>query len=185
MLAMEFFRMDKLLRKTSNDSPIFIAFNKIEMFEYSKIVRFCQQRQKLISRLNFDEFLIIQLAFCNALFETKRYHEQIKVATMVIEFSISMNIQLYKGEDIYLKTLFRKAQSLDMIGETPKAIHIMEELLKMNPNNKSYQSFLKECYLKNKKPLLQKIQQYSISIMATIIVLYALNFFLTNTIFMR
>lgn len=180
---MDFFRIERLLRKTSVDSSLFIVFTSIEKHNFHAIVRFCQQRQAMLEALSFDEQIIIQLAYCNALFKTKRYHEQIKVAEKVIDLSMVNNIQRYEGEDIYLKTLFQKAQSLGAIDENAAAIHIIEELLKINPHHKPYQRFLKKNYYKNTHSFLKKVHQNGSLIVLVTLTMYTIYLTLSAYLF--
>jgi len=153
-----------LHRKTTYQSPVFTDFETLGRRNYHEIVRFCEQHRDAMEQLNFDEFFIMELAYCNALFQMDMFDKHIKTANHVIELSILNNIQFYEGEDIYHRTLFQKAQSHKVLNQLPEAIHIIKELIKMNAMVKEYQQFLKLCYTKDGTPFLHNLRAYGVLI---------------------
>ncbi len=168
-----------LHRKTSYQSPVFINFETLGRRNYYEIVRYCENNRGAMQQLNFDEFFIMELAYCNALFQMDMFEKHILTANHIIELSIINNIQFYEGEDIYHRTLFQKAQAHKALNQLPEAIHLVKELIKMNSITKEYQQFLKLCFTKNSTPLLQNLRAYGVlicSIAAGILVLNILIF---------
>ena len=168
-----------LHRKTSYQSPVFINFETLGRRNYYEIVRYCENNRGAMQQLNFDEFFIMELAYCNALFQMDMFEKHILTANHIIELSITNNIQFYEGEDIYHRTLFQKAQAHKALNQLPEAIHLVKELIKMNSITKEYQQFLKLCFTKNSTPLLQNLRAYGVlicSIAAGILVLNILIF---------
>ncbi|MFK7949383.1 MAG: hypothetical protein AB8G11_17460 [Saprospiraceae bacterium] len=153
-----------LHRKTTYQSPVFTDFETLGRRNYHEIVRFCEQNRSVMEQLNFDEFFIMELAYCNALFQMDMFDKLIKTANHVIELSILNNIQFYEGEDIYHRTLFQKAQAHKLLNQLPEAIHITKELIKMKPISKEYQQFLKMCHTKSETPFLQNLRGYGVLI---------------------
>jgi tetratricopeptide (TPR) repeat protein len=153
-----------LHRKTTYQSVVFQDFESLGRTNYHEIIRFCERNRDAMETLNFQEYFIMELAYCNSLFQMENYAKHLKVADRVIELSIFNNVHLFQGEDIYQKTLFQKAQAHKMLNHLPEAIHITKELLKMNVNSKEYQSFLKFCYLKNNTPFLENLRGYGVLI---------------------
>lgn len=163
-----------LHRKTSNHSPIFKDFETVGNRNYHEIVHFCERNRDAMYQLSFDEFFIMELAYCNALFEMEYYQRHIEVANSVIELSILNNIQYYQGEDIYHKTLFQKAQAHQVLKDIPTAIHIIKELLKMNSLPK-YHQFLKGCYTNDETKILENLRGYGVLICFITAGLFVLN----------
>lgn len=172
---MEFFRYSMLHRKTTYQSAVYQDFDILDKRNYHEIIRFCERNRVQMERLNFDEFFIMELAYCNALFQMDYFEKQIETADKVIELSILNNIQYYQGEDIYHKTLFQKAQAHRFLNQLPEAIHITKELIKMNSEPKEYQQFLKICYTNNESPILELLRGYGVLICFVSAILFLLN----------
>ena len=151
-----------LHRKTTYQSAVFQDFERLGKTNYHEIIRFCERNRNAMEALNFQEYFIMELAYCNALFQMGNYEKHLEIANKVIELSIFNNVHLFQGEDIYQKTLFQKAQAHKILNHLPEAIHITKELLKMNVNSKEYQSFLKFCYIKNNTPFLENLRGYGV-----------------------
>ncbi len=172
---MEFFRYPMLHRKTTYQSAVYQDFESLDNRNYHEIVRFCEQNRAKMLALNFEEFFIMELSYCNALFFMDNFEKHIKIANEVIRLSISNNIQYYQGEDIYHKTLFQKAQSHYSLNHLSEAIHITKELIKMNSEPKEYQQFLKLCYTNNEVPILELLRGYGVLICFISATLFLLN----------
>ena len=83
--------------------------------------------------------------YTNGLFEISEYQKHILMANVVIETSIMENISVVNGQEIFQSTLFRKAASHYNLLEYKKAIHVLRELLKIEPNNYDNAQFLEQC----------------------------------------
>lgn len=151
-----------LHRKTTYQSEVFQDFERLGKTNYHEIIRFCERNRNAMESLSFQEYFIMELTYCNALFQMENYEKHIEIAHKVIELSIFNNIHLFQGEDIYQKTLFQKAQAHKILNQLPQAIHITKELLKMNAQHKDYQAFLKFCYTKDKTPFLENLRGYGV-----------------------
>ena len=166
-----------LHRETSYQSPVFINFETLGRRNYYEIVRYCESNRSAMQQLNFDEFFIMELAYCNALFQMDMFEKHINTANHIIELSINNNIQFYEGEDIYHRTLFQKAQAHKALNQLPEAIHLAKELIKMNSITKEYQQFLKLCYTRNNTAFLQNVRAYGV-----LICLIAAGFLILNVL---
>jgi tetratricopeptide (TPR) repeat protein len=153
-----------LHRKTTYQSVVFQDFESLGRTNYHEIIRFCERNRDAMETLNFQEYFIMELAYCNSLFQMENYEKHLEVANKIIELSIFNNVHLFQGEDIYQKTLFQKAQAYKTLNHLPEAIHITKELLKMNVNSKEYQSFLKFCYIKSNTLFLENLRGYGVLI---------------------
>lgn len=172
-----------LHRKTSYHSPVFINFETLGRRNYYEIVRYCENNRIAMQQLNFDEFFIMELAYCNALFQMDMFEKHITTANHIIELSILHNIQFYEGEDIYHRTLFQKAQAHKALNQLPQAIHLAKELIKMNSVTKEYQQFLKRCYTKNGTTFLQNLRAYGVLIFAISAGILVLNILIFEPFF--
>lgn len=129
----------------SNHSKLFLDFKEIEVSDYRKLIRFFEDQERIIYKLDFDERFELLLAYVNALFEIGSYQKYLLVVDFVIESSVLHSIKLFKGEDIYQKILFRKAASFFNTGENEKADYILRELIRINPDDEDAILFLKKC----------------------------------------
>jgi len=133
------------MRTLSAHTKLYQDFVGIEGGAYHSIVRFYERKTLEIARLNFDNYFEILVDYTNALFEIGAYDKHVIEATKVINLSIEHNIQFYKGEDIYYKSLFQKAAAHFNLLEQEKAAYILRELIKINPYNDLTIRFLKKC----------------------------------------
>lgn len=134
-------------------SSLFQSFKAIDAGEFRQVVRYYERNEKAILQLDFDEYFEIFIAYTNALFEISDYRKHILMADVVIETSIVENISIVNGQEIFQSMLFRKAASHYNLLEYRKAIHVLRELLKIEPNNQDNARFLEQC-LREEKPQL-------------------------------
>ena len=174
-----------LHRKTTYQSAVYQNFETLDKRNYHEIIRFCERNRVAMEQLNFEEFFIMELAYCNALFQMDYFEKQLKIADKIIELSIVNNIQYYEGEDIYHKTLFQKAQVHRLLNELLEAIHITKELIKMNSESKEYQEFLKLCYTNDELPILELLRGYGVLICFVSAVLFLLNILIVEPFYLE
>ena len=129
----------------STSTKLYRDFKEIEVGAYHTIIRFYEAKKLTIARLNFDLYFDILVDYTNALFEVGAYTKHITVVQQVIQLSIEHNIQFYKGEDIYFKSLYQKAAAHYNLLEYDKAIHILKELIKIAPYHGLSILFLRKC----------------------------------------
>jgi tetratricopeptide (TPR) repeat protein len=143
-------------------SKLFRDFKAIEATAYRQIIHFYEKQESYILQLDFEEHFELQTAYVNALFEVGAYHRHLLLVDVVIEMAITNNIEFYKGEDIFLKMLFRKAASLYNMLEYDKAEYILREIIKINPWDKDAAIFLKKCLRRQQPKFLQASRAISI-----------------------
>ncbi len=144
--------------------PVYHRFKQMEDHSFRSIVRYFEEHRKRIQQLPFDEYFELLVDYTNALFETGKYHKHLKASDEIIEWVINRNIRYYRGEDIFRKCLFKKAASHYNLHQISKARHIVEELLKMNPEDSRTRRFLVRCNLKSPSSLKQKMRAMCIGL---------------------
>lgn len=132
-------------------SSLFKNFKAISAGEFRQVIWYYDRHQKAILALEFEEYFEILVAYTHALFEVAEYPKHIKMADLVIETSIIENIKYVNGQEIFKTMLFRKAASHYNLFEYKKAIHVLRELLKIDPNDPENVLFLEKC-LRNDNP---------------------------------
>lgn len=148
--------------QSTYQSKLFRDFKAIEVTAYRQIIHFYEKQESHILQLDFEEHFELQTAYVNALFEVGAYHRHLILVDMVIEMAITNNIEFYKGEDIFLKMLFRKAASLYNMLEYDKAEYILREIIRINPWDKDAAIFLKKCLRRQQPKFLQASRAISI-----------------------
>ncbi len=143
-------------------SKVYRDFKEIETNAFRQIIRFFEKHEKMINRLEFEEYFELLTAYTDALFEIGAYQKHLLMADIVIENSIALNIQWYKGGDIYSLTLFKKAASYFNLHEHQQAEHILKELIKMRPEDKEVAAFLKRCLRRKGSKSLSTARAFSI-----------------------
>ena len=152
-------------------SSLFQSFKAIDAGEFRQVMRYYERNEKAILQLDFEEYFEMLVAYTTALFETSEYQKHILMADVVIETSIIENISIVNGHEIFKSTLFRKAASHYNLFEYEKAIHVLRELLKIEPNNQDNARFLEQC-LREHKP---QIARHSRAIAILLFLLAALT----------
>lgn len=164
-------------QKTHSSSPCFRSFKEIDGQAYHTLIRFFEEHAFIIKALDFDEYFEILTAYVRSLFEAGAYQKHADMADVVIEAAIINNLKVYRGDDIYEKTLFQKAASLFHLQKYPAASHILSELIKINPSEPAYRLFLIKTLLQIKPSYLHILQGLAIALYLFAIVLVSLQTF--------
>jgi len=143
-------------------SKIYRDFKAIEVTAYRQIIHFYEKQEGVIKQLEFEEHFELLTAYVNALFEVGAYHKHLLLVDLIIEMAIAHNIEFYRGEDIFLKMLFRKAASLYNMLEYDKAEYILREIIRINPWDKDAVLFLKKCLRRQQPKFIQASRAISI-----------------------
>lgn len=158
--------------QSTYQSKIFRDFKAIEASAYRQIIHFYEKQEAEIRQLEFEENFEVFTTYVNALFEVGSYHKHLLLVDLIIETAITNNLSFYKGEDIFLKMLFRKAASLYNLLEYEKAEYILREIIRINPWNKDAVLFLKKCLRRQQPRYIQITRAISIVLflMAAIVI---------------
>lgn len=139
--------------RSTYHSKIYREFRAIEGTEWRTVKRFYEEYRTEIKNLEFDEYFEMLLAYTNALFEIGLYEKHMAMADTVIEISMMNNIKFFNGEDVFRKSLFKKAASCFHTHQLEQADYILRELLRIDPYDEDAALFLKKC-LRRMRPLL-------------------------------
>lgn len=155
------------MRYLSTSPKIYQDFVDIDEGSYHTLVRFYESNSIEITSLKFEAYFEVLLDYTNALFEIGMYSKYILEIDKIIQLSIQQNIQFYKGEDIYFKSLFQKATSYYNTLEYQKAEHILMELIKMTPYHGLSIRLLKKCLASSQPFYIKNTRAASIFIFLT------------------
>jgi tetratricopeptide (TPR) repeat protein len=112
-------------------------FLAIEPKNYHAVIRFYEQWEAQIAKLDDDQHYELVFAFTNALFEVGAYRQFLAVVDQAILISLDESYhkeQLHK-QHLFEQLLFRKAAAFVQTIEPAKAEHVVRELLRINPNH--------------------------------------------------
>lgn len=156
-------------------SKTYREFKVIEAAAYRQIIHFYEKEAATIEGLEFEEHFEMTTAYVNALFEVGAYHKHLALVDSIIEAAITNNISFYKGEDIFLKMLFRKAASLYNLFEYDQSEYILREIVRINPWENDAVQFLKKCLRSRQPRYVQYARASSIFLFLTAALVIALE----------
>jgi tetratricopeptide (TPR) repeat protein len=84
------------------------------------------------------------------------------MADVVIEISFAENITDIGGREIFRATLFQKAASYYNLNDFKKAIHVLSELIKIDPNDHEVAQFYERCLRKERPQLVRNSRAIAI-----------------------
>ncbi len=163
-------------------SETYEAFLAIEAAAYREKIQFIEENFFMLRELHGDEYFDMMVLYGEALFETGEYGRQAKLADHIIEMCMERNIIFHRGQDIYFETLFKKAASLHNLDQIDKAVHILKELIKMNPDHESTKLFLINCLIRQKKSIVRPYRNISLVLLMTSALVIAVELLLINTL---
>jgi tetratricopeptide (TPR) repeat protein len=143
-------------------SETYEAFLAIEPGAYKEKIQYIEENFFMLRELDADEYFDMMVIYAEALFETGEYGRQAKLADHILEMSIERNIIMHRGKDVYFETLFKKAAALHNLDRIDQAIHILKELLKINPDHESSKLFLINCIIRQKKYTIRPYRNISL-----------------------
>ena len=136
-------------------SETYESFLAIDAVAYKDKIQFIEENFFMLRELEADEYFDMMVLYSIALFETGEYHRHAKLADHILEMSMERNIVYHRHEDIYFETLFKKAASLYNLEKIDQAVHILKELVKINPDHESTKLFLINCLIRQKKSIVR------------------------------
>jgi tetratricopeptide (TPR) repeat protein len=136
-------------------------FKAIDSGEYREKIRFVDRNKATLLDLPVLEYLEVMDAYAEAMFETGKYGEHVPLADHLVEMAIEHNIGDVNGRDLFFETLFQKAASLYNLDRLSEAMHVLQELLKIDPKHESTRLFLINCHVERQKRDLHAIRKIS------------------------
>ncbi len=143
-------------------SETYDAFLAINHNAYREKIQFVEENIFMLRDLDSGAYFDMMVLYGEALFETGEYARQAKLADHIIEMSISRNIIIHRDQDVYFETLFKKAASMHNLDMMEEAVHILKELVKINPDHEASKLFLINCIIRQKKPMIRPYRNLSL-----------------------
>jgi len=163
-----------------NRSKTYDAFLAIEAMGYKEKIQYIEENFFMLRQLDGEEYFDMMVLYGEALFEVGEYARQAKLADHIVEMSIERNIIMHRGQDVYFETLFKKAASLHNLDKIDQAVHILKELVKINPDHESTKLFLINCIIRQKKPSVRPYRNISLVMLLSSAVIIAIELILVR-----
>lgn len=162
-------------------SQLYRNFRNIESGEYRKVVHFYERHEKEILQLEFDEYFELLVAYTQALFETETHQKHLLMADVVIEIAFAENITHLGGQEIFKHTLFQKSVSYYHLLDYKKAIHVLSELIKIDPDYQDATFFMARCLRKSRSKFVRNTRAVAIfAFLATALIICIEVLFIRN-----
>ncbi len=139
-------------------------------------MRYYEENESAISRLDFEEYFEMTLIYTDALFECGKYREHLVMADPVLETVIRQNIFKVNGRDIFRETLLRKAASLYHTCNYHQAESVLGELIRIDPKNKACRLLLKRCFRRLWPTLVSATRAVAVFLVLLLLLLTAIEF---------
>ena len=164
----------------ANRSQTYEAFLAIEESAYKERIQYIEENFFMLRQLEAEEYFDMMVLYGEALFEAGEYARQAKLADHIVEMSIERNILKHRDQDVYFETLFKKAASLHNLDKIDQAVHILKELVKINPDHESTKLFLINCIIRQKKPTVRPYRNISLLLLLSSAVVIAAELILVR-----
>ncbi len=161
-------------------SDTYEAFLAIEETAYKEKIQYIEENFFMLRQLEAGEYFDMMVLYGEALFEVGEYARQAKLADHIVEMSMERNIIRHREQDVYFETLFKKAASLHNLDKIDQAVHILKELVKINPDHESTKLFLINCIIRQKKPLVRPYRNISLALLLSSALLIAIELILVR-----
>jgi len=101
----------------------------------------------------------------------------------VLEKSIDLSIQFHCGEDIYIKTIFYRAQAHFHLHQYDEAIYVFSELVRLEPDSKNFQNWLRRSARKRKPKLVNQLLGFGVIMYLATVLLIVINEFIIENFY--
>ncbi|WP_273444987.1 hypothetical protein [Neolewinella agarilytica] len=138
-------------------SQLYRQLREVDPKDYQRIIRMYEEREREIGLLDVVEHFELTVSYVDALFETGAYRQHLLMVEPVIAASITHNFREAPGVEgeVFQHLLFKKAVSCFRLRQYPEAIHISQELIRIDPDRELYPRFLRASLFKAQSGVLQ------------------------------
>lgn len=150
---------------------------------YHEKIRFYEKYRKEILDLPFEQSCKIRLDHSIALAKVGAHHAFLRKAEPLLSIVIEHNIFNYKGIDIFQELLYNKADALYKLYEHSKALSVLKELIKINPDEEKYKKHFYKISVEHKRSNAQTIRGITILMFLVAAILIALQLMVVNSFY--
>ncbi|MBK9736092.1 MAG: hypothetical protein IPO92_14505 [Saprospiraceae bacterium] len=121
--------------QTAGDQ-IYLKYFRLGDTSYRQKVRFYEENPLAISALYFYDRIEVDMDYILCLFEVGKYERFLSKVDPVLEIIIMENIFKYRDENIFCDLLLKKASCLYNLNKFDKALDILRQVVKIDPQNR-------------------------------------------------
>lgn len=132
-------------RKSAISSNVYVAFRSLPKKGWSEVVRLFENKREEITLLSIPKQLDILHMYVESLFELKGHRQIKEEVDQLIYLSLSEEIPVQVGRPYYEDALFWKANAAMHLMEYKESRHILEQLIRINPERKECARKLVKC----------------------------------------
>jgi tetratricopeptide (TPR) repeat protein len=163
---------------------IYRHFKAIEVADFHGTVRYYERFEQDIHQLDFEEYFDCVASYTQALFEIGDHRKHLVMCDFLLETIIIQNVETWGGEDLYAKTLLAKASSQYYLQEYGQAAHILQELIKIHPENAApAQKLWEKCLLRQKPEWLMRVRACGVGLLLFTALFIAVEIFVVAPFF--
>ena len=129
--------------RSTYHSRLYRDFKGIAPAAYHDLIRFFEEKETEIRRLDPDEAFEMTVVYTEALYEAEAFRKFLLMADEVIETSMRQSIHRLEGRDVYFQMLYQKAYAYYRLLEYAKAEYILRQLLQIDPDHAGVASLLR------------------------------------------
>ncbi len=146
--------------------------NRLRGDAHHAVRRYVEKHESALRRLDQEEFYDILIIYLDALFECGEYDEFLHRVDEGIAMTVDRPQYGRREEELFHHLLFRKAAACFHKGEEGQCVHILRELLRLDPAHTLAARFLVRCQNRSRKSSRQSIRAISIGLfLATVLVI--------------
>ncbi len=162
---------------------VYYAFKEIPQKAWPDIIQYYESHVSEIKQMTQKQQIEMQYFYLEALFEVRDSKRLLEVSTPFIIQSLSDNIPADIGRGYYEDGLFWKAQTQIRLMKYDEAIHILQELVRMNPSQKSFQHKLWLALFYKKPKWVQISKAISILLFLTTAIVVLFEILIVNSFY--
>ena len=138
------------LPKPAYHSRLYRDFRAISPQSPHSRVRFFEEHEAGIRQLEDDEQFELLCAYADALFHTGAYAKFKLIADELIACCLDQYLPDSQGKDLFQVCIFRKGLACYFLMEYEQAVHLFQELIRIDPGNKVAEKALRRTYYRIK-----------------------------------
>lgn len=146
--------------------------NRLRVDAHQAVRRYVEKHESALRKLDQDEFYDILIIYLDALFECGDYDVFLSRVDEGIAMTVDRPEYGRREEHLFHHLLFRKAAACYHKGKEEQCVHILRELLRLDPEHALAARFLVQCVNRSHKSARQTIRAISIGLfLSTVLVL--------------
>ena len=171
------------VRKSLISSNVYVAFRSLPKKGWTDIIKLYESKLEDIDLLSSAKRLDILDMYLEALHEIKDFRKLKKEVEHLIYLSLSEEIPVEIGLPYYQAALYWKADACFQMREYKEAQHILEQLVRMNPQNSLYSRKLVKCFYWDKPSYIYRFRALTILLFFMAVIVIIIEFLIIKPFF--